>query len=108
MRRVDELAAADVDAHVAEPVEEEAPASGEEQAAPTATLSEERFKELQAKEEFVLTVASSGFGKRSSAYEYRVSNRGGLGIANITLSRRTGTEVAATLPVRSARNLLKH
>ena len=35
---------------------------------------------MQAKEEFVLTVAASGFGKRTSAYEYRVTGRGGKGV----------------------------
>src|SRR5689334_17578142 len=52
----------------AENAEEEA--NGEETATTATTLSAERFAELQAKEEFVLTVASTGFGKRSSAYEY--------------------------------------
>jgi len=82
--------------------EEEAevtPADGDE-VVEEITLPPERIAELEDAEEFLLTVTNGGFGKRSSAYEYRVSNRGGLGIANITLSRRTGTEVAATLPVR--------
>jgi DNA gyrase subunit A len=74
--------------------EEEAPATEE---AAAATLSEERFKELQAKEEFVLTVASSGFGKRTSAYEYRVTGRGGKGVELMSLAR--GGEVVAAFPV---------
>ena len=56
----------------AESGEEEAPtaeAMAEDSSATVAVLSDERFKELQAKEEFVLTAASSGFGKRTSAYE---------------------------------------
>ena len=60
----------------------------------------ERVAELEEAEEFLLTVTDGGFGKRSSAFEYRVSGRGGQGIANITLSKRTGTAVAATFPVR--------
>ncbi len=63
-------------------------------------LSPERIAELEAAEELLLTVTDGGFGKRSSAYEYRVSGRGGLGIANIRLSARTGAAVAATFPVR--------
>ena len=39
----------------------------------------------------LLTVTDMGFGKRSSAYEYRVTGRGGQGIANITLAPRNGT-----------------
>jgi len=76
--------------------------NGEEEAAPAAeetaaTLSQERFDELQAKEEFVLTVASSGFGKRTSAYEYRVTGRGGKGVELMSLAR--GGEVVAAFPV---------
>jgi DNA gyrase subunit A len=63
-------------------------------------LSPERIAELEQREEILLTVTDSGFGKRSSAYEYRVSGRGGQGIANITLSPRTGTAVAGTFAVR--------
>jgi len=64
------------------------------------TLSAERIAELEAAEEFLLTVTDIGFGKRSSAYEYRVTGRGGQGITNITLTPRTGTAVAGTFPVR--------
>jgi DNA gyrase subunit A len=62
-----------------------------------ATLSPERFAELQAKEEFVLTVASSGFGKRTSAYEYRVTGRGGKGVELMNLAK--GGQVVAAFPV---------
>jgi DNA gyrase subunit A len=64
------------------------------------TLSAERIAEQEAAEEFLLTVTDIGFGKRSTAYEYRVTGRGGQGITNITLTSRTGTAVAATFPVR--------
>jgi DNA gyrase subunit A len=76
-----------------------AEADGEETTADI-VLPPERVAELEAAEEFLLTVTDGGFGKRTSAYEYRVTNRGGQGIANITLSRRTGTAVVATFPVR--------
>jgi DNA gyrase subunit A len=81
--------------NAAESAEEETPAA--EEAAVAATLSEERFKELQAKEEFVLTVASSGLGKRTSAYEYRVTGRGGKGVELMSLAK--GGEVVAAFPV---------
>jgi DNA gyrase subunit A len=79
-----------------ENVEEDAAAAAEEGAAP-ASLSPERFAELQAKEEFVLTVASSGFGKRTSAYEYRVTGRGGKGVELMNLAK--GGEIVAAFPV---------
>lgn len=59
------------------------------------TLSQERFDELAEKEEFLLTVTSKGFGKRTSAYEYRVTNRGGSGIWNMKLNARNGEIVSS-------------
>jgi len=64
------------------------------------TLSPERVAELEDAEEILLTVTNAGFGKRSSAYDYRVAGRGGMGISNITLSPRNGTAVVASFPVR--------
>jgi DNA gyrase subunit A len=70
-------------------------------------LSEERIRELEDGEEILLTVTDSGFGKRSSAYEYRVTGRGGQGIANITLNaRRNGNAVAASFQVREGDDVM--
>jgi DNA gyrase subunit A len=63
-------------------------------------LSAERIAELEQREEILLTVTNIGFGKRSSAYDYRVTGRGGQGIAGISLSPRTGTAVAGIFAVR--------
>ena len=73
-----------------------------DEAAAVPALSPERFKDLQDKEEFVLTVASSGFGKRTSAYEYRVTGRGGKGVELMSLGRANqggGGQVVAAFPV---------
>ncbi len=51
------------------------------------------FEELNKNEEFLLAITSKGFGKRSSAYEYRISNRGGKGITGITTSEKNGEVV---------------
>jgi DNA gyrase subunit A len=64
------------------------------------TLTADRIADLEAAEEILLTVTNGGFGKRSSAYDYRVTGRGGQGITNIMLAPRNGTAVVATLPVR--------
>jgi DNA gyrase subunit A len=58
-------------------------------------LSPERFAELQEHEKFMLVVTENGMGKRSSAYEYRVSGRGGQGIANIDMTDKTGPVAAS-------------
>jgi len=83
--------------NAAEAVEEEAAPAAEDSAASIATLSPERFMELQEKEEFVLTVSSSGFGKRTSAYEYRVTGRGGKGVELMNMAK--GGQVVAAFPV---------
>ena len=61
-------------------------------------ISEDRFQEMKACEQFVLTVTENGFGKRSSSYQFRVTNRGGSGIMCITTSSRNGN-VLASFPV---------
>ncbi len=48
------------------------------------------FEDLNKNEEFLLSVTSKGYGKRSSAYEYRISNRGGKGITGILTSSKNG------------------
>jgi DNA gyrase subunit A len=61
-------------------------------------LSAERLEELGAREQLVLTVTRNGYGKRTSAFEYRITHRGGQGIINIETSPRNGP-VAAAFPV---------
>ena len=61
-------------------------------------LSEDRFQEMKACEQFVLTLTENGFGKRTSSYQFRVTNRGGSGIMCITTSSRNGN-VLASFPV---------
>jgi len=68
-------------------------------------LSAERLAELAAREQFILAVTQNGFGKRSSAYEYRIAGRGGMGIANIETSLRNGAVVAA-FPVEESDQII--
>ncbi|WP_404338908.1 DNA gyrase subunit A [Sphingomonas sp. MMS12-HWE2-04] len=69
------------------------------------TLSPERMAEFEASEEFILTVTANGYGKRTSAYEYRRTNRGGQGITNIVSSDRNGP-VVASFPTHSGEQLM--
>ena len=55
----------------------------------TSSLNPE-FAELNVNEEFLLALTTNGYGKRSSAYEYRISNRGGKGITGILTSEKNG------------------
>ncbi len=68
-------------------------------------LSPERYAELSAHEEFVLTVSENGYGKRSSAYEYRISGRGGKGIIAMTVNARNG-KLVASFPVEDSDQIM--
>ncbi len=68
-------------------------------------LSAERYDEMAEKEQFILTVCANGYGKVSSAYEYRRIGRGGQGVTNIDNIGRNGL-VVASFPVRSGEQLM--
>jgi len=63
-------------------------------------ISSKDFGRLSSEEEFILAVTRRGFGKRTSAYEYRVSKRGGQGVTSIVTGKRNG-DVVAAFPVQS-------
>ena len=56
-------------------------------------------------EEFLLAITENGYGKRTSAYEYRITNRGGKGITNIDTSERNG-KVVASFPVEQTDQIM--
>jgi len=58
-------------------------------------LTEERYIEMSAREQFILTLSEKGFGKRSSSHEYRVSGRGGKGIAAMAVNERNGSLISS-------------
>ena len=72
---------------------------------PEPTLDPARMDELARTEQFILTVTANGYGKRTSAYEYRRTGRGGQGITNIVSSPRNGA-VVASFPAHSGEQLM--
>ena len=70
-----------------------------------AQLDQKIIEAMAIDEEFILTITENGFGKRSSAYEYRITNRGGSGITNIVTSKRNGL-VVASFPVESKDHIM--
>ena len=74
-------------------------------AALAARLKEPQFAKMAQAEEFILAVTERGYGKRTSAYEYRITGRGGQGIVNIDTSERNGAVVAA-FPVEESDQLV--
>ncbi len=72
---------------------------------PEVLLSEERLAMLGAEEEFILTVTSTGIGKRTSAHEYRITNRGGQGIWNMDMTDKVG-DVVSAFPVNHSDQIM--
>ena len=68
-------------------------------------LTEERIAFLQEREEFILTISKNGFGKRTNAYEYRRTGRGGKGIVAMGISERNGNLIAS-FPVDEADQIM--
>ena len=68
-------------------------------------LSDDRFQQLAAAEEFILTVSQTGLGKRTSSYEYRVTGRGGKGFWNMDVTERVKS-IVASFPVDPAMQLM--
>jgi len=83
-----------------ETVSNDADEDGDDEAA----LSTERLAELGAAEEFLLTVASDGMGKRSSAYDFRVMGRGNNGVAATDIKR--DIPLSASFPVEDADQIM--
>jgi DNA gyrase subunit A len=83
---------------------------GDEEAADeTFVLSDEEYAEMADAEQFILTVTANGFGKRTSAYEYRIAGRGGMGIGNIDLGKgkdAANNAVVASFPVADGTELV--
>ncbi|TMJ38622.1 MAG: DNA gyrase subunit A [Alphaproteobacteria bacterium] len=69
--------------------------NGEEEATQGAMLSQERYAEMGAAEQTILTVSSNGYGKRTSSFEYRITSRGGKGITAMAVNDRNGPLVAS-------------
>jgi DNA gyrase subunit A len=67
----------------------------DEEATADIRLSQERYAEMGAAEQIILTVSSNGYGKRTSSYEYRVTGRGGKGIVAMAVNERNGPLVAS-------------
>lgn len=71
----------------------------------TPSISYDLFKEMRENEEFILTVTTTGYGKRTSAYEYRITARGGQGVANMEMSERN-KEVISSFPIKDDHQIM--
>ncbi|MFV0281450.1 MAG: DNA gyrase subunit A, partial [Rhodoblastus sp.] len=69
-------------------------------------LPQERYAEMSAAEQYILTVSENGYGKRSSSFEYRITGRGGKGIAAMAVNDRNGPLVAS-FPVEDSDQIMR-
>ncbi|GLQ18355.1 DNA gyrase subunit A [Maritalea porphyrae] len=81
-------------------IEGDSSEADEDEALSDAEISQERYAEMSAAEQFILAISENGYGKRSSAYEYRKTGRGGKGITAMAMSERNG-EIVASFPVEN-------
>jgi DNA gyrase subunit A len=86
-------------------VDENGNGNGEEETGQAAVLTQERYAEMGAAEQTILTVSSNGYGKRTSSYEYRITNRGGKGIVAMAVNDRNGPLVAS-FPVENGDQIM--
>jgi DNA gyrase subunit A len=68
-------------------------------------LPQERYIEMSAAEQFILTLSENGYGKRTSSFEYRITNRGGKGIVAMAVNERNGPLVAS-FPVEDSDQIM--
>jgi DNA gyrase subunit A len=84
---------------------EEEAGNDNEDASGTIELGEQRYVEMSAAEQFVLTISENGYGKRSSSYEYRTTGRGGKGIVAMQVNGRNG-KLVASFPVEDSDQIM--
>jgi DNA gyrase subunit A len=85
--------------------EENATAADGEEAEGAIELGQDRYVQLSAAEQFVLTISEKGFGKRTSSYEYRTTNRGGKGIVAMAVTEKNG-RIVASFPVEDSDQIM--
>src|SRR5262249_1996228 len=84
---------------------EEAAEAETEEVSEAAQISQERYVEMSAQEQVVLTVSVNGFGKRTSSYEYRTTGRAGKGIVAMSVNNRNG-KLVASFPVEDSDQIM--
>jgi DNA gyrase subunit A len=85
-------------------VEEEAGTDSEDVSG-AIELGDQRYAEMSASEQFVLTISENGYGKRSSSFEYRTTGRGGKGIVAMQVNNRNG-KLVASFPVQDSDQIM--
>jgi DNA gyrase subunit A len=90
---------------VGEVAAEEGAETDSEEVSGAIQLSSERYVEMSAQEQVVLTVSVNGYGKRTSSFEYRTTGRGGKGIVAMSVNNRNG-KLVASFPVEDSDQIM--
>jgi DNA gyrase subunit A len=77
----------------------------EEEKVKAIELSQKRYVEMSAAEQFILTLTEHGYGKRTSSYEYRITGRGGKGIVAMSISKKNG-KIVGSFPVEDTDQIM--
>ena len=84
---------------------EETSETDAEETSAAVQLSQDRYAQMSAAEQFVLTISENGYGKRSSSFEYRTTGRGGKGIVAMSVNNRNG-KLVASFPVEDSDQIM--
>ena len=84
---------------------EDATETDAEESSTSVQLSQDRYAQMSAAEQSVLTISENGYGKRSSSYEYRTTGRGGKGIVAMSVNSRNG-KLVASFPVEDSDQIM--
>jgi DNA gyrase subunit A len=76
-----------------------------EEVVAAADLPQDRYAEMSASEQMILSVSANGYGKRTSSFEYRITRRGGKGIIAMTVNQRNG-KLVASFPVEESDQIM--
>ena len=68
-------------------------------------LSQARYAEMGAAEQFILTITENGYGKRTSSFEYRITGRGGKGIVAMSIGKKNG-KIVGSFPVEESDQIM--
>ncbi len=96
---------AELAAEIGEAVDDAPEAADIEESDDNLALPDERYEIMRESEQFILTISENGFGKRSSSHEYRVSGRGGKGIAAMAVNERNG-QLVSSFPVEDGDEIM--
>ncbi len=85
--------------------DDEEKAEDDEEKVDAIELTQARYAEMGAAEQFILTITENGYGKRTSSFEYRITGRGGKGIVAMSIGKKNG-KIVGSFPVEESDQIM--